>query len=305
MTILILGAGLIGRDLSTRLIDRGDTVTVASRRGTPVPGARAVALDVADSAALTRAADGADVIVNAINPRYGEWPTAWPPAFAAIAATASATSAAVVQMGNLYSYGRAVMPMTESSPEQPTEEKGRIRMRGWRTILEAADRSGFRAVEVRASDYFGPTADSNAHLGSDFFGPVLAGRTARVVGDPSLAHSWAFLPDIVRTLEAAIDAHGDGSRIWHVPPASDLPRTRILEQLRDRYGATGRISRYPDVVLRAIGLFSPDLREVQRSSYQFTAPFIDDASETTRLLGITATPWDEALEATVRANRLF
>lgn len=303
MTILILGAGLIGRTLTARLVDRGEAVTVATRSGTVVPGAASLALDITDQAALTRAADSAATIVNAINPPYGQWPKAWPPAFRSLAAAASATGSAVVQMGNLYSYGRAAMPMTETSPEQPAEEKGRIRAEGWRLLLEAGERAGFRAVEVRASDYFGPGEDAHAHLGGQFFRPLLAGKTAKVVGDPALAHSWAYVPDIARTLEAAIDAESAGSRIWHVPPASDLSRVAVLAQLRERYGATGRLSPYSDLTLRTIGLFSADVREVQRSSYQFRMTFTDDARATTRELGVTATAWDEALDATVRSYR--
>ncbi|NQX27956.1 NAD-dependent epimerase/dehydratase family protein [Microbacteriaceae bacterium VKM Ac-2854] len=303
MTILILGAGLIGRTLASRLVARGDTVTVATRSGSSVAGTTALALDVADQAALTRAATGVDTIVNAINPPYGQWPKAWPPAFRSLAAAASATGSAVVQMGNLYSYGRAAMPMTEASPERPADGKGRIRAEGWRLLREAGESAGFRAVEVRASDYFGPGEDAHAHLGGRFFRPLLAGRTARIVGDPALAHSWAYLPDIARTLEAAIDAEAAGSRIWHVPPASDLSRIAVLAQLREQYGATGRIAAYSDLGLRALGLVSADIREIQRSSYQFRMTFTDDARVTTRGLGVTATSWDEALEQTVRSYR--
>jgi nucleoside-diphosphate-sugar epimerase len=303
MTILILGAGLIGRTLASRLVGRGDTVTVATRRGTSVDGATALALDVTDQAALTRAATGVDTIVNAINPPYGRWATAWPPAFRSIAAAAGSTGSAVVQMGNLYSYGRAAMPMTETSPERPADEKGRIRAEGWRLLREAGEQAGFRAVEVRASDYFGPGEDAHAHLGGRFFEPLLAGKTAKIIGDPALAHSWAYVPDIARTLEAAIDAESAGSRIWHVPPASDLSRLAVLAQLRDRYGATGRLSPYSELTLRAIGLFSADVREIQRSSYQFRMTFTDDARVSARELGIAPTPWDETLEATVRSYR--
>jgi len=88
-----------------------------------------------------------------------------------------------------------------------------------------------------------------------------------------------------------------------VPAASDLSRTTILDQLRIGYGATGKLSPYPPGMLAAVGLFSRDIREVSRSSYQFRMPFVNTADDTERELGVTATPWPDALSTTVASYR--
>ncbi|MGG7466500.1 NAD-dependent epimerase/dehydratase family protein [Plantibacter sp. YIM 135347] len=302
-TQLVLGAGLIGTGLVERLVARGDRVVVATRSGTKLPGATAVSLDASDDIAIAAAAEGAQTIFACVNPPYGKWATLWPPVFAAVTEAAKRSGASLVTMGNLYPYGRAAMPMTEHSPEHPADRKGAIREAGWALAKAANDRGDIRAVEVRASDYFGPGSGPTAHLGGRFFEPLLTGGTARVVGNPALAHSWAYLPDITATLVAAADHPGEWGRVWHVPPASDLSRTAVADRLREQYGATGRLSLYPGALLAAIGLFVPDIREVHRSSYQFTAPFVNTADETVRELGVQPTPWDEALETTVESYR--
>jgi len=299
MRSLVLGAGLIGAALTTVLVQRGDDVTVATRSATPLVGARAIRLDVSDATALTRAAAGVDTIFVCTNPPYPEWGSAWPPIFAAVVQGARASGAAVVVMGNLYPYGHASMPMTEHSPELTTESKGLVRKAGWETLRS----SGIRAVEVRASDYFGPGSTATAHIGARFFVPILAGRTASVVGDPAAAHSWAYLPDIAATLAAASSYKGDWGRVWHVPSATDDSRVELARRINERFGTTGRVKALPQALLRTVGLVSPMLREVYRSSYQFTAPFISDASETQHLLGVTATPSDDALFATAESYR--
>lgn len=81
---LVIGAGCIGTAITRQLVDRGDTVTEATRRGTELPGALAVRIDAADAVAVARAARGKDAIVNCANPPYGKWATLWPPIFAAM-----------------------------------------------------------------------------------------------------------------------------------------------------------------------------------------------------------------------------
>ncbi|WP_166792329.1 hypothetical protein [Cryobacterium sp. TMT1-66-1] len=45
------------------------------------------------------------------------------------------------------------------------------------------------------------------------------------------------------------------------------------------------------------------MHEVWASSYQFVVPFVIDATETERELGVAATPWNEALIATAESYR--
>jgi hypothetical protein len=54
-------------------------------------------------------------------------------------------------------------------------------------------------------------------------------------------------------------------------------------------------------VLWASGLFSPTLRELRITNYQWTRPFVLDASRTEQEFGLTPTPIDQALAALMPA----
>jgi nucleoside-diphosphate-sugar epimerase len=300
---LVIGAGQIGKPLAERLADRGDTVTIASRSGSRARGASSVALDAGNAAALAAAAAGADTIFLCSNPPYTRWTTDWPPIFNGAIAAAAASGAGLVIMGNLYAYGTPAAPMTEHSPLATTETKGLVRKAGWEKAL-AAHRSGeIRAVEVRASDYYGPGAGATAHLGARFFEPLLASRTARVIGDPALTHSWSYLPDIVSTLVAAGDYQGGWGHAWHVPSNAPVTRIEIMDQVNERWDVSGRVAGTPQWMLRTLSVVNPMMREVAASSYQFLVPFVIDSAETERALGISATPFDVALTTTVESYR--
>jgi len=247
---------------------------------------------------------GCERIFLCTNPPYHRWHSEWPPILAAAVEAARRNSAGLVVMGNLYAYGKPEGAMSESSPFRPIENKGEVRLALWQEALAAHERGEIRAVEVRASDYFGPGIGRNAHLGVDFFRPVLQSKRAMVVGDPDMIHSWSFVPDIVSTLVAAADFTGPWGRAWHVPSNLPLSRRDIVSQLNAHYGTAGRVAGYPQWLLRLAGYVSPMMREVAASSYQFREPFVIDARDTEALLQVQATPWSEALIMTADSYRV-
>jgi uncharacterized protein len=74
MKVLVFGAsGVIGRAITSELLERGHTVTAASRSGAPVEGlvVQTVTGDARDPGAVARLAAGQDAVVSAIGPRHG------------------------------------------------------------------------------------------------------------------------------------------------------------------------------------------------------------------------------------------
>ena len=63
------------------------------------------------------------------------------------------------------------------------------------------------------------------------------------------------------------------------------------------------LRRLPAVLLRALGLVNPTMRELVEMQYQFAEPFIVDSSKITNKLGVEATPVEQALADTLREYR--
>ena len=297
MAELVLGAGEVGRRLARRLADAGAEVTIVSRSGTTVEGVRAIAADVTDASALRSIAQNADTVFLTTSPRqYHRWPELWPPIIDSV--LEAARGRRLVMMGNLYAYGRAEMPMTEHSPLAPVEAKGEVRRLVWERALAAHQRGELQVVEVRAADYFGPGVGLTSVLGGRFFGPLLRGKVAKVVADPAAPHSWSYLPDIVDTLAAAADYSGDWGRVWHVPTDGPHSFDEIVTTVNEHFGVNGTVARYSGPMWDLLSSVVPFLRAVRESSYQFTAPFVIDSTETEHELGVAASAWESALLTT-------
>ncbi len=300
---VIVGKGPVGTTTAEELVSRGHTVRVLSRSG----GASTDAVehrqvDAADAAALTAAAAGADVLYNAVNPAYHRWATDWPPVAAALLAAAERTGAVLVTMGNLYGYGRPTGPMSPDSPLAATDVKGRVRNRMWADALAAHEAGRVRVTEARAADFVGPQVPAGqSHLVRQL--PALrAGRRAWVVGDPDVRRSWAYLPDVAATLATLGTDERALGRAWHVPTTAPRSQRRALTDVAAAMDVPSvRVGSIPWPVLRAAGVAVPMMREVVAIRHQFDQEYVSDGAATTATFGLTATPWDDVVRATVAA----
>lgn len=297
---VVVGAGPVGRATAAELTRAGDQVILASRSGSgpALAGVRRVALDAADADALTRLADGAASLHNAINPpSYGVWPAYWPPVAAAFLTAAERGGAVLVTASCLYAYGHVDTPMVEGQPDAAADVKGRVRADMWAAALAAHDAERVRAVEVRGSDYLGPGVAS-AHIPS-VVPAALSGRAVRVFGRPDVPHSFTDVRDMGRAMAACATTPTAWGRVWHAPtnPARTQAET-IADVCRSVGREPVRVRPWPRVLLGLGGRVVPLLRELRDMEHQFLAPFVLDSGAIGRELGLEPTPWSEVCRAT-------
>jgi nucleoside-diphosphate-sugar epimerase len=303
---VIFGTGAIGLATFDALRRRGRTVRLVNRSGQAnVPeGMEAIAGNAADPVFAVRAAQGATVIYQTMNPPYHQWSAQFPALQAAVLAAADATGARLVSMENVYMYGRpAGRPLTEDRPNNAHTTKGRLRAEMAAELLHAHHASRVEVAIGRASDYFGPRGGAQSNLGDRVFPAALAGKTSTVLGNLHQPHTYTYIPDIGEGL-AVLGEHPDApGGIWHLP---NDPHTRSTQELVDTiYRQAGqqrtRIRAVPPFLLRALAITSPVVRELLEMQYQFEEPFIVDSSKITTRLGVTATPLDQAIAETLKS----
>ena len=296
---VIVGAGPVGTATASALVDAGHEVVLVTRSGSGPdrPGIRKVAGDASDADALTAVVRGADALINCANQPYDRWSDLWPPMAAAMLEAATRSGAVLVTMGNLYGYGPVDHPMTESDPLAATGTKARIRVRMWEDALAAHRAGRVRATEARASDFYGPGVVETSFFGRNV-ARLLAGRKAYVLGDPDVPHAATYVPDVGRTLAVLATDERAWGRPWHVPTGPALTQRQLSTRFCEIAGAPpAKVGPIPRPVLSAVGLVSPQVRELRETRYQFDRPFLLDSSACTSTFGITPTPLDESLAA--------
>ncbi|MEV7545743.1 NAD-dependent epimerase/dehydratase family protein [Streptomyces sp. NPDC089915] len=300
-THVVIGFGPAGAATARLLVEQGHEVKVVTTSGRgPEPGIEHIALDARDAGRLTGAVRGAVAIHGCAAPPYHRWAGEWPALASSLCTAAEATGAVLVMLGNLYGYGPVDGPLTEDLPLAATGTKGRVRAAVWEQVRDLHAQGRIRAVEVRASDFFGPGVTDGGHLAARVLPPLLRGRPVSTLGDPDAPHSWTYLPDVARALtEVAGDERAWG-RAWHVPTEPALSVREMVGRLAAQAG-TGPVAvrGVPPLALALGGLFNPLLRELKEIRYQFDRPFTVDSTAYETAFATRATPLDQQVKATV------
>lgn len=296
---VVVGTGAIGTLVADQLAAAGHSVTSISRHAAPSksPMVEHVAGDASDAKFLARQAADAAAIFNCVNPPYHRWPQEWPPIAAALLHAAEESGAVLTTLSNLYAYGAPAGPLTPETPLRATYVKGQVRGQMWLDAKAAHDANKIRATEVRASDFIGPTGFSAINR---LVPDIVAGKRVQLLGNPDAPHSWSYTVDVAKTLIACAQNKAAWGRAWHAPTNPPRTQRQVVEELAKAAGvAPVKASAVPNTLLRFLGIFNSEIREVLITMYQFEQPFVIDDTATRRELGLAPTRWEEVLEATV------
>jgi nucleoside-diphosphate-sugar epimerase len=202
-TVMVLGAnGRLGRAAVAAFAAAGWAVRAVVRphghRAAPAAwpaGVRLVSADALDTDALAPAAQGVDVIVNALNPDYTQWDRLLPPLTAAVIALAERSGTTLMLAGSVYNFGKQLPPvLTEDTPFVGNHPKARQRIALEAALAEAAAQRGVRSIVIRAGDFLG---DEGTWIDLAMAKGLARGRFVQP-GATDLQHAWAWLPDLAQ-----------------------------------------------------------------------------------------------------------
>jgi nucleoside-diphosphate-sugar epimerase len=307
-THVVLGAsGAAGSAILTALVDGGVEARGVNRSG-PGPSAPGRAdwrtADATSPEGLRAALGGAEVVYMAAQPAYHRWPQEFPAMMDRVVDAAVAAGARrLVMVDNLYAYGPGSSPMTEQSPQNATDTKGRTRATMADALLGAHEQGRIEVVIGRASDYFGPDADNSA-ITALAIEPVAGRGKLRWMGSLDAPHSCAYLPDVARAFVALGAAEDTAGRIWHLPHAPAVTGAQFHDLVNDGLPEPRATALVSTRMLRLAAPFHRISRESLPLAYQWTEPFlVDDSAFRARFPDFVSTPMDQAVATTVTHYR--
>jgi nucleoside-diphosphate-sugar epimerase len=281
-TALVLGAsGGVGGEVARRLVARGWTVRALHRnpdrlsttdRAAGFTWLRGDAMSASDVAA---AAEGASVIVHAVNPPgYRNWGRLVLPMLDNTIAAARAAAARIVLPGTVYNFGPDTFPEPqETSPQHPTTVKGGIRVEMERRLRVAAD-AGAPVLIVRAGDFFGPQAANNWFAQ----GLVRAGKPLAAITYPGrrgIGHQWAYLPDVAETMVRLLEKSDslENFAVFHMEGHWDADGTQMVAAVRTAADNPGiKLRTLPWLPMRLLAPLVPLFRELAEMRYLWATP---------------------------------
>ncbi|HVH41870.1 MAG TPA: hypothetical protein VM925_05985 [Labilithrix sp.] len=83
-------------------------------------------------------------------------------------------------------------------------------------------------------------------------------------------------------------------------PVQPAETTRALvTRFSSALGSTISLSAIPTLVLKAVGVFDPTMRELAEMTYQWKKPYVVDDTKFRQAFGFGATPWEHAVAETL------
>lgn len=307
-TVLILGArGRFGLATARAFADAGWRVLAQIRPGAVVPheaeGDKRItwlSLDLIGTQALTRAAQGASVVVHALNPAYTD--TAWRTQALAMLdnalAIARVLKATLMMPGNIYNFG-ANMPavLREDTPQSAQTVKGKIRI----AMEQKLQASGVRSIVIRAGDFFG--SGKGAWFDTAIVKDIQKGKFV-YPGQLGIATAWAYLPDLACTFVAVATRRAQLKpfEVFHFKGLSVTGQQWVaaLNAIARVQGwvkpeASVKSSRLPWAIIRIGALLNPTWAALLEMKYLWDTPHALNNGKLVALLGAEPhTPFADA-----------
>lgn len=115
------------------------------------------------------------------------------------------------------------------------------------------------------------------------------------------------MPDFGQAL-AILGARDEAlGQVWHVPSPAAVTQAEVLALLAAEIGRPVKPLMGTALLLRALGLFNPMIRETVEMLYEWTQPFVLDSSTFERTFAMPPTPLRQMVQETVtwaRQNEL-
>jgi len=229
---------------------------------------------------MTKAADGADVIVNGLNPpNYHNWAVLLPRITEEVITAAQASGATVILPGNVYNFGRAPSPWSENTPHAACSRKGRIRVE-----MEARYRSsGVRTIVLRGGNFIDPWGNGDV-MEVVYLRALKRGRITLPAG-ADVMQPFCYLPDWAKAAVMLAERRDSLAPFEDVPfPGHVFSAAMLKAELEEALGRPLRTTPFPWLIMRLTAPFWELARELLEMRYLWDLPHRLDGAKLSRLL---------------------
>jgi nucleoside-diphosphate-sugar epimerase len=300
---IVFGTGPLGFGVAQIIAGRGGPVTLVNRRGKiagELPdGIEVAACDATDATAVYQICKNAGAVFHCAMPPYTQWPEKFPPVTRGILEGVARTGARLIYGDNLYMYGdTGGRPISENLPHAATGPKGRVRAEMAALLLKAHETGKLAVAIGRGADFYGPRV-INAALGEMFFGTVLSGKPANLVGNIDLPHTYTYIRDFARALVTLSENDRAFGQAWHVPSAPTISTRQLVKLAEAETGRPIKVRAAGKLMVSLLGLLNPMVREIKEMMYQWEQPYMVDHRKFEQAFGADPTPHETAIRETV------
>ena len=299
----ILGSGgTIANHLAKELPVYSPKVRLVSRNPKPVLGnEELLSADITSLEQAMKAVKGSEIVYLTAGLQYNTkvWQEQWPLVMKNVIDACKANGAKLVFFDNVYMYGKVTGKMTEETPFKPCSKKGEIRAEIATMILYEIQKGNLTALIARAADFYGP-ATSNSFLNNMVFDNLKKGKSAQIMIDKHLKHSFTYTPDAGKATALLGNTPSAYNQTWHLPADMNiLTIEQIVEIAAKALNTQPKITVLPKWMIKMVALFNPMVKESIEMLYQYDSDYIFDSGKFDKAFRFKTTTYPEGIKNTL------
>lgn len=304
----VLGSGgAIGVELAKALHEYTDQIRLVSRNPQKVnPSDELMAADLTNAADVRKTIEGSSVVYITVGFPYSKkvWRKVWPPLISNVIAACKEFQAKLVFFDNMYMYDKNHLnPMTEETPINPPSKKGKVRAEIAAMIMDEVKRGELTALIARSADFYGPGIENTSMLNEMAIKPLSKGKKAMWMSSLDYKHSFTYTPDAGKATALLGNTEDAYNQVWHLPTAPNpFTGKEWAEAVGKEMGIEAGYGRIPKLLVQAIGLFVPVMREIPEMMYQYDRDYVFDSSKFQKRFDFTPVPYEQGIKETINRD---
>jgi len=232
------------------------------------------------------------------------WKSSWPKFIDNVIDACKKHGSKLVFFDNIYMYHPNFLNgMTEETPVQPPSKKGEVRADIANKILKEIENGTLTALIARSADFYGPGIQDTSVLTETVFKPLSLGKKASWMSSVNYKHSYTYTPDAGRATALLGNSEDAFNQVWHLPTAANpMTGKEWIEAIAAEMGVKPRYQVATKLIVKAMGLFVPVMREMPEMMYQYDRDYQFSSSKFERRFEFKPLPYAEGISEIVKSD---
>ncbi len=279
----ILGSnGVIGTNLAKALMQYDKDIRLVSRNPKKIIETdNILSADLLDASQTLKAVEGSSVVYLTAGLQYDVkvWQESWPRIMRNVIDACKRENAKLVFFDNVYALGKVTGIMTEETPMNPCSQKGEIRARIGRIILDEIQAGNIKGLIARAADFYGPATPAS-FVTMLVFERMKKRQKAQWLVDAKVKHSLTWTPDAGKATAILGNTETAFNQIWNLPTHRNPPTgEQFISLAAKEFGVSDKYMVFSKLMIRLGGLFDKLIKESFEMLYQYDSDYIFDSTK--------------------------
>jgi nucleoside-diphosphate-sugar epimerase len=304
MQTILGGGGGIGKPLAKELKKFTDYIRIVSRHPKKINESdQTLSADLTNKDELYKAVAGSDVAYLTLGfEQYNSkvWREKWPPLIQHTIEACKKYDSKLVFFDNIYMYDcNSLGNITEDTPINPCSEKGKVRAKIAKMVINEFQQDELDAVIARSADFYGPNA-ANSVFSQTVIPNLKKGKKANWIADADKVHNFTYTVDAAKATALLGNTPEAYNQIWHLPTNHNkLTGEDWINLIANGLDVPPDYRTIPVWLMSILGAFVPIIREMREMAYQYDRDYFFNSSKFEQAFNFTPTTPEDGIRQTL------